>query len=654
VRDTEADTEATILMQDGGEGGGWLRFRRPRRLLIATRADEVWPLLDAVERAVEGGLAAAGFLTYEAAAGLDPACRTHSPGRLPLAWFALCEAVESATTLDAVAAARGSARAGGSGGPGAPEALVAAGSWSPSIDRARHDAALHRIRRHLADGDTYQVNFTHRLRAPFDGDPLDLFLRLARGQRSPSAVHAAFIETPSFAICSASPELFFALDGERLVSRPMKGTSRRGLTYEEDAALARALVGSPKERAENVMITDMVRNDLGRIARHGSVRVEGLFEVERFPTVLQLTSTVSCRTAAPLAAILAALFPCASITGAPKVRTMEIIRDLECSPRGIYTGCIGYLRPGRRAHFSVAIRTVHVDRATARAEYGVGGGIVWDSRPTPEYQECRVKAAVLQALATPPPPRFRLLETLRWESRGGYWLLDQHLERLRRSATYFDFALDTTGVRERLIAVAAELAAHTCDAARVRLLVSERGRIDVTWSPLAGPPGPAAAAPDPPGRRPQAALRVALAPEPVRADDRFLYHKTTHRAVYERARAAVPGVDDVLLWNEQGEVTESTIANLIVERHGRRLTPPVRCGLLPGTMRAWLLERGAIEEAPVRREELELADRLFLVNAVRGWMPCRLVGRAAAPGQPRPADATEVTVPARSMPGVRG
>jgi para-aminobenzoate synthetase / 4-amino-4-deoxychorismate lyase len=467
------------------------------------------------------------------------------------------------------------------------------------MDASAHGRALTRIREYLARGETYQVNFTHRLRARFGADPWNFFCGLASRQPSP---HAAFVDTPDFAMCSASPEMFFERQGEDIWSRPMKGTAPRGRWREEDEALAQALAVSEKERAENVMIVDMVRNDLGRVCLPGSVHVPELFRAERYPTLWQLTSLVRGRTVEPTARVMAALFPAASITGAPKVRTMHIIDELEVSPRRIYTGSIGVMSPGRRARFNVAIRTVLVDKFRGVAEYGVGGGIVWDSDPRAEFRETRIKARVLAA----PEPEFLLLETMRWKRGEGIFLLEEHLRRLKDSAAYFGFTLDHKALRDGL---EREVFAAAGVEGVLRLTVDRSGTWSVTHRALPEP----------------SPCRVALALTAVDSRDHFLFHKTTRREVYERARAQVFEVDDALLWNEDGEVTESTIANLVVELDGELITPPLSSGLLPGTMRARLLQDGRIREGIVRKEDLPRCTALWLVNSVRGWRECVLV-----------------------------
>ena len=553
----------------------------PIEILQASALAEVGPILDRVEAAARSGRIAAGFLTYEAAPAFDPAFQVRPSTDLPLAWFAVFEhpQILGSDALDA---------------PNPPRLR-----WEPSISTDRYRQIVSTIHDHIARGDTYQVNFTLRLQADFEGDPWALFAALCRGQRSECC---AFVDTGSWVLCSASPELFFELEGDHIYSRPMKGTAPRGKTADEDASQASWLQQSAKNRAENVMIVDMVRNDLGRIAAADSVRVAQLYQLERYPSVFQLTSTVEARTTASLREIFTALFPCASITGAPKVRATEIIAALEDRPRGIYTGAIGVIGPERRARFNVAIRTAQIHPGIGSAEYGTGGGIVWDSVADDEWHECRTKALVLQ----PPAPEFDLLETLRWEPEAGFLLLQRHLDRLTASADYFGFALDLAHLTEVL-----ELEARALPptAHRLRLQLSTDGIITLEATPITDE------------RRP---WRVAIASHPVDSENRFLYHKTTHRQVYEQRRRAFPDHDDVLLWNQEGEVTESTVANVVVRKGGRLLTPPVCSGLLAGTFRAELLERGEIREERVSIRELVEAEEIFLINSVRSWIDVEL------------------------------
>lgn len=574
-------------MHDAAQGA-WLHFAEPVKVVTAGHGGDVLPALRETERRAEAdGLWAAGFVSYEAAPAFDPSLPARADeGAFPLLWFGLYPPPRR------VAA------------PAAGDAALAE-DWEPSDSAEAYRHGFERIKALIHAGDTYQVNYSHRLRAAaFTAAPWPAFARLAAAQR---AAYGAYVDAGDWVVCSASPELFFRLDGERIESRPMKGTARRAPAPAEDRRRAAALAASEKDRAENVMIVDMVRNDLGRIAEAGSVRPEALFDIEQYPTVWQMTSRVAAATRAPVADIFRALFPAASITGAPKRRTMEIIAEVETTPRRIYTGAAGFIAPGRHAQFNVAIRTLLVDRARGQAEYGVGGGIVWDSVCEAERMECGAKAAILRE----PMPAFRLLETMRWNPGAGYGLLERHLRRLIESAAYFDRPADEARVRRALDEAAAGFDAP--GPRRVRLLVDADGEPAVESAPLTpacdGAPAPC----------------VAIADAPVDASDPFLYHKTTHRVVYDRARAGRPGADDVILYNERGEVTESTIANVAVEVDGVLLTPPLACGLLAGTLRAELLERGELVEGVVTLEALRASPRVLLLNSVRGLYPVRLV-----------------------------
>ncbi len=568
----------------------WLRFAQPLRVRRANNHAELRQLLEEVDAAGARGQWAAGLVSYEAAAFFDPAFRVAAVAAsspLPLAWFGFFAAPEVVDHLP-------------NPGGGGLDGLV----WQADVTAAEHAAAVDRIRAYIATGDTYQTNFTYRLRTAFDGDPLALFAALAAAQ-TPGL--CAYLDLGDLAICSASPELFFKRCGEILTARPMKGTCRRGLTLAEDRHRRQWLLDSTKDQAENVMIVDMIRNDLGRVARPGTVQVDRLFEVEKYPSVWQMTSTVTARSAASPGTLLHALFPCASITGAPKVRTMQIIAELERSPRGVYTGTIGYVAPNGDCQFNVAIRTVVVDRQAGRAEYGVGGGIVWDSSPAAEYRECQDKAAILSRRV----PEFELLETLLWQPENGYFLLDEHLRRLAESAEYFDFPVDLAACRASLAEAVATAARQPC---RVRLTLAKTGQPTVVVRPLAELP--VAAQP-----------RLQLAPTPIDQDDPFLYHKTTNRRLYDTALAACPEADDVILWNQRGELTETCTANLVLDLDGRLVTPPVAAGLLAGLYRDLLLRRGEIHECVLTRDDLRRCQAIYVLNSVRGRRPATLAFR---------------------------
>jgi para-aminobenzoate synthetase/4-amino-4-deoxychorismate lyase len=555
----------------------WLHFQDPRQIISAYRMEEVIPALNAIEKHVaRDGLCAAGFIAYEAAPAFDSALAVKEDGAFPLVWFGLYEKPEEVSLPPMQASHQDYPL-----------------TWQSSVRRDAYKNAIEKIKHYIEAGDTYQVNFTFRLRSLFTDDPWPFFVALARAQ---DASYSAFVNTQQWIVCSASPELFFQLDDNKLISRPMKGTAPRGLMQHDDVKQAEGLRHSEKDRAENVMIVDMVRNDMGRIAQTGSVHWNSLYEVEKYPTVWQMTSTVRARTEAGLCEILKALFPPASITGAPKPRTMEIIAELEQTPRRIYTGTVGFWMPGRKAQFNVAIRTVLIDKTQGEAEYGVGGGIVWDSVDQIEFEECRTKARIL----TQHISDFSLLESMLWTPEEGYFLLPYHLARLKDSAAYFSYSADIDAVLATLDAFARTLPKN---AHKVRLLVAKDGRITVQSESV----GAAAVHPQ----------HCCLAPEPVDSANPFLYHKTTNRSVYEQALGSCPGYADVILWNEKGEVTESCIANVVVELDGELYTPPIQCGLLPGTYRAYLLEQGKVKERVVTVEDLAQSPQVYLISSVR-------------------------------------
>jgi para-aminobenzoate synthetase/4-amino-4-deoxychorismate lyase len=386
----------------------------------------------------------------------------------------------------------------------------------------------------------------------------------------------------------------------------MKGTTRRGRWGAEDERLAEELRRDPKERAENLMIVDLLRNDMGIVSGTGSVRVRSLFDLELLETVHQMTSTIESRLKPEvgLTDLFRALFPCGSVTGAPKKRTMEIIAELEDSPRGLYTGCIGYISPGPEAVFSVAIRTLVVDRETGTAEMGLGSGVTWDSNPESEYRECLAKGRFAERAL----PDFRLLETLLFEEGAGFFLLDRHLARLSRSASYFCFQLDTVAVGKVLDLRAARLKG----AQKVRILVSRSGAFSIESEAIAA-------------SDPDAAAVAAFTETTVESADPLLYHKTDNRSFYTAELSKRPDCDEVILCNERGEVTEGTYSNIVARIDGELITPPLEAGLLPGVFREELLETGKISEKSITRKELECAEEIWLINSVRKWRRARLV-----------------------------
>ncbi len=571
-----ADSIHAIAELDGSPFGP-LAFGAPRRVIEARALAEVRPALREVDAAARAGSWAAGYVAYEAAPAFDPALTVREAGPGPLCWFGIHDAPL------------------GPPPPGPWEARLL--DLEPELDAASHAGSVERLREAFAAGTAYQANLTLRFTGRLEGDPLALYRRLRAAQGGGQTV---YLRSGERVLVSASPELFLGRHGSRLVTRPMKGTARRGRWAEEDEAVARSLAASPKERAENVMIADLMRNDLGRVAELGSVRAAALFEPERYRTVWQLTTTVEARLdpEVTLDALFAAAFPCGSVTGAPKASAMRLIAAEERSPRGAYCGAAGVVAPGGDCAFNVAIRTAEVTLASGAVRYGAGGGITIGSSPAAEWDELLAKAAVLDL----DPERPTLLETMRLEG-GRVALLDLHLARLQGSARYHGTPLDLPAVRA--------LVERERGEGRLRLLLPPGGAARLERGPLPPPPeGP---------------VRVAISPERIASGDPARFHKTTARGFYESRRAARPDCFDVLLVNEAGAPAEGTIANLVVELEGSRVTPPLETGLLPGVFRAGLLATGRVRERPLAMPELRSARRIWLVNALRGWLEVRLV-----------------------------
>ncbi|MEX6723371.1 aminodeoxychorismate synthase component I [Parapedomonas caeni] len=579
----------------------------PSRLLTgladtaeAHAADDLATALAAIRAGLARGLHAGGWLAYEAGLLLEPrlAGLWRAPVEEPLAWFGLfrdCRLLPPEAMDTFWRAIR----------PAGQAAAV-----TPAITEAAYTRAVARIIDYIAAGDVYQVNYTFPAEVAFTGDPVALYRRLREAQRAP---HGALIWTGARWLLSLSPELFFALAGDRLTARPMKGTAARRPAPAADRAAAAALAADAKNRAENLMITDLLRNDLARVATVGSVRVPALFTVESYPTVHQMTSTVTATLAPGLDAVdvLTRLFPCGSITGAPKIRAMEIIAGQEARPRGVYTGAVGWLAPAGAtagpgdACFSVAIRTLLVT-GDGQARMGLGSGIVADSDPAAEWAECALKGSF--AATTLPP--FDLIETMAWLPGEGFRHLERHLARLTASATHWRFRTDPQAWRGLL----ADAATHWRQPMRVRLLVGRSGTASVQAAPM--PPAPA----EP--------VTVVLSPRRLDARDPLRAHKTSHRGFYdsERARlATATGCFEVLFANQDDAVVEGSFTNVFVERDGRLLTPPVTAGALPGVLRAALLDSGQAIEAALTLDDIKAADALWVGNSLRGLLRARLV-----------------------------
>ncbi|GAB4227692.1 MAG: aminodeoxychorismate synthase component I [Methyloligellaceae bacterium] len=583
-----------ILIDNSGDGGApSYLFEEPCGEVIARDAAEVEEAITALSRATASGLHAAGYFSYELGYVLEPhllplLSRERPVPLLQFGLFAKRRALTGAQT-DALL------RSWGAG----PYSLTGP---EISMDRDTYRQHFARTQRYIADGDIYQLNLTLKGRFRLSGCPVTFYRELRR--RQPVA-HGALMQFDGLSLLSLSPELFLSLSSGTALTRPMKGTAARGLTPVQDAALRNWLSRDEKSRAENLMIVDLMRNDLSRIAQTGSVRVETLFNVETYRTLHQMTSDITARLRddVSLMDLLKALFPPGSITGAPKLRAMEIIHELESGPRGIYTGAIGMLAPDGSARFNVAIRTltIHED---GRGEIGIGSGIVHDSEADAEYDECLLKMRFMNE----PAADFELIETLLHKPGSGYVLLSRHLERLAASAGYFGFPYEEARVRDVLEREAARLGRSDH---RVRLLLSPDGSLSISATPVGA-------------GSPEQKLAYVFSPLTMSSDDVFLYHKTTRRQTYDQEHARLSarfGADEVLFVNERGELTEGSRTNIFIERGGKLLTPALECGLLPGTLRADLLASGKAEEAVLYPADLESADAVFLGNSVRGLVP---------------------------------
>lgn len=591
----------TVLLDtarvDRGNALSWC-FVGPERILTADRPRQVPGLLQTIQDVVDGGQYVAGYLSYEAG---YPFVDLNPPSDIekPVAWFGV---YQRRWPLVPASVDRGLRSLTGSISVDEPKLRVG---------REEYTDAVEMVRQHIQAGDVYQINYTAPVDFRMQGDPRLFYRRLRGHQHVP---YGAYVNVGSRQILSYSPELFVRRGGDHVLTRPMKGTTRRGRTLDEDRELRNVLTHDPKNRAENLMIVDLLRNDLSKCCKVGSVQVPELFTAESYDTVTQMTSTVEgqLRTDQTTDAVLRALFPCGSVTGAPKRRAMALIRSLEKGPRGVYCGAIGMIGPDDTAVFNVAIRTVVLEED--RGRMGVGSGIVWDSDPESEYEECTLKTQFLTPSMTsrqtdPSDGECRLIETMRYDGIQ-VPLLDRHVSRLAESAAYFEYPFDPDRFRRRV-----ERAVRAVDmdtVCKVRTTLDRWGRIEVETTPLSSSR--------------EEPWRLTFAEERVDRSDPFFYHKTTHRRVYDRAleSARDEGFDEALLLNEEGQLTEGTHSSLFVERDDHLWTPPLDCGLLPGVYREYVLEtQDRARERVLTVEDIQNADALYCCNAVRGW--CRAV-----------------------------
>jgi para-aminobenzoate synthetase/4-amino-4-deoxychorismate lyase len=614
VRATVAGKPDSVLLEtsrfDASNFRSYL-FADPVRVLIARGPDEIPRVFSGIEAALAEGYYVCGYFSYECGYHFEPTAGSMGKSQgLPLVWLGVYrlplifdhlqgrfegEISSNLAGYDVIAENEHALYPGL--GPGSlPLAL--------EIAPEAYCANILRIKEYIAAGDSYQVNFTDRVRFQIQASPAEAFAALSAQQ---PVSYSVFLNLGEYQILSFSPELFFRVHDGRITTRPMKGTMPRGFDAEEDRRATLLLQKDEKNCSEHVMIVDLLRNDLGRICEMGSVEVEDIFTVERYETLLQMTSTISgtLRPGISYYEIFRGLFPSGSITGAPKVRTMQIIRELEMQPRGVYTGAIGFLSPDRSSVFNVAIRTLVAKDGSA--SLGVGGGVIADSDPMDEYRECLLKASFLTRVRH----EFELIETMLWD--GEFRLLRLHLRRLEASALYFSFDFERELVEARLRQLAASFVSG--ERYRVRLLLAWSGELTLTSQafPVESSRG-----------------LIRLANHRSSSTDVFFRHKTTRRALYDQkyTEARAEGLDDVVFLNEKGEVTEGAISNVFVERSGKLLTPPLECGVLDGVYRRHLLEtRDDAAERVLTVDDLRVADAIYLCNAIRGIYEVKLLDR---------------------------
>lgn len=580
-----------VLLDDARANGAEARlFAKPVDVIEARTHEDVVVALGRLDRAQNAGLHAAGFMSYEAGLALEdklsPLCRTLGEEEPPLLWFGLFEQVNRIAAEDIPTLLPDPA----GGWAGVPE---------PRITQSGYEKAFEKAQQFIAAGDIYQTNLTFGCDVKLAGDPLAIYARL---RSSSLAGYGGVIWTGAHWLLSLSPELFFSLADGEITARPMKGTAMRREDPQADAAARDSLRSDPKQKAENLMIVDLLRNDLSRVAEPGSVSVPSLFHVETYPTVHQMTSTVTADIAPGNSALdlIRTIYPCGSITGAPKIRAMEIIDELERAPRGPYTGSIGWIDPTGDAAFNVAIRTLVLEDGGTNATLGLGSGIVADSEAGDEWRECLAKGAFV----TEGQPRFDLIETMRFDPVDGIGHLEKHLARMRASARALGFVFDRHAARNALQAATFRIR----EPAKIRLLLSRLGQFAIEIRPAP--------------KEVDAPVWVAIVPRNVDVADFRLNHKTTARSIYDDARTG-QDVFDTLLEDGEGFLTEGCFTNLFVEREGRLLTPPVSRGLLPGILRETLIEEGRAVEQDLTRGDL--VDGFLLGNAVRGLIQAQLV-----------------------------
>lgn len=579
------------------DGFSMILLSSPIKQISCIHPQNIDETLATIQRYHEKGFICAGYIAYEAGYAFEQKLsqNTQQNNSAPLLWFGVFERTDR-TSVDTEQLVAWMERY-------TQQQSFSIQHTGNDVTEAEYKSNIEIIKKYISAGDVYQINYTFKHHFAFNGSPFALFCELNRTQ---PVGYAAYMQFDDTSVISLSPELFFSIENDRITTRPMKGTARRGHTIPEDTTQKNQLQSCMKNRAENVMIVDLLRNDLNRICTTGSVDASRLFEIEQYATLFQMVSTVSGikRPHCTFSDIIKNIFPSGSITGAPKIRAMQLIRELETHPRGVYTGSIGYLLPDGTAHFNVAIRTALIDKSTGMGELGIGSGIVSDSNPEEEWRECLLKSAFL----TRRVPPFKLIETILWEN-GSYFLYDLHLQRLMKSAQFFQFNIKITAIDQHLTAMQAQFT--QTDRYKVRLVVDRYGVLDVTAQAVSSESQNMSGA-------------IIVSSKTMQTGNVFLYHKTTNRDIYntEYARWHKQGYMDVLFRNEFGYITEGAISNIFIQKGDCYITPPVAAGILNGTYRQHFINnhRKQSIEQNITIEDILNADAVYQVNSVRKMM----------------------------------
>lgn len=576
----------SVICRLPGESKTWGLFTTPCEIINTTDPSKVISCMKRIEQLTASGFYAAGFVSYEAAPAFEPSCKVHQETGntgFPLLWFGIYPEKPEIIDLERLTA----------------QEKFLAPQFDLKISFDDYSRRLETLQSHIAAGDIYQANFTIRSTASAAGvAPAELFLNLCKNHPVP---YAAFVNTGDIQLASISPELFLNRYGNQLTSSPMKGTVRREPLPDDDHMAADRLHNDEKNRAENLMITDMVRNDFGRVCMPGTIRVDPLFQVDTYRTVHQMISTVHGELAPDmkLTDIMKAAFPAASITGAPKIKAMELISAAETSPRKAYTGNIGSIFPNGDFCFNVAIRTMIFQAGTI--ELGIGGGIVTDSKTMSEWEEAILKSR----FSSSQPEDFKILETMIYKPDTGIVLYDEHLQRARGSQLYFGRKWNEESIRQALSSITQK---HSASTLRIRMTLDINGKPEISFAKLKS------------ARWAQNPIKLKLSNVKTNSSDLMLYHKTTCRKLYDDAflQAIDEGYDEVIFCNERGEVTEGAITNIFLRFGKQWITPPLSCGLLPGSMRALMIDKLNANEEIIYLEQLCTADELMVCNSVRG------------------------------------